>query len=196
MIQESELEPRLSVNQQCGVWGGFILAATGVILLAMGREPWCKCGQAVPFSWDIWSQHNSQHLIDPYFFTHVLHGIIFYGMLRWLWKSGSVTNRFVMAVLLESAWEVLENTPLVIERYRTVTMSLDYYGDSVANSLMDVIACAVGFGIAYRLKSWQSVAIIAATELALLLTIRDCLALNVLMLISPIEAVKEWQMGA
>ncbi len=135
-------------------------------------------------------------MIDPYFFTHGLHGIIFYGMLRWLWKAGSVTNRFVMAVLLESAWEVLENTPLVIERYRTVTMSLDYYGDSVANSLMDVIACAVGFGIAYRLKLWQSAAIIAATELALLLTIRDCLALNVLMLISPIEAVKEWQMGA
>lgn len=191
------LKPSLlnRTTRQCGATGIVILAATSLVLAAMGRHFWCECGGLEPFSWDIWSQHNSQHLIDPYSFTHVLHGILFYALLGWLWKSLSIEYRFSVAILLESSWEILENTPMVIERYRSVTISLDYYGDSIANSIMDVIACAIGFAIACRFRPRVSVAVFVATELILLITIRDCLTLNVVMLLWPLEAIKTWQMG-
>ncbi|HIK91160.1 MAG TPA: DUF2585 family protein, partial [Planctomycetes bacterium] len=116
-----------------------ILLITAVVLHLSGRVFWCQCGTCVPWSWDIWSQHNSQHLVDPYFFTHVLHGIALYGLLHWLWKSAPVSKRFWASILLEAGWEILENSPLIIERYREATISLDYYGDSIANSLFDIV---------------------------------------------------------
>lgn len=178
------------------VGAGLVLAAAGV-LLALGRTPWCACGSAVPWSWDVWSRHNSQHLLDPYTFTHVLHGLGFFA-LTWLLLGRRVPLawRAVITAGLESAWEVLENSPAVIERYRAETMSLDYFGDSVANSASDAGACLFGFWIASRLPWKWSVALFIATELVLLAWVRDSLVVNVIQLVWPIAAIKAWQTGA
>ena len=180
---------------QCLFVFAAILLTTAAMLQASGRVFWCQCGRWVPWSWDIWSQHNSQHLIDPYFFTHVLHGIAIYGLLHWLWKSAPVATRFLAAVVLEAGWELLENSSLAIDRYREVTISQDYYGDSISNSLFDIAACALGFLLAARMKPSWSVLFFVATELFLVLTIRDCLTLNIVMLVYPFDAIKHWQMA-
>ncbi len=174
---------------------GLIVAATAAILWLMGQPMWCKCGSWIPWSWDIWSSHNSQHLLDPYTPTHVLHGMILCGMLFWLPSSVPGSTRLLAAFVLESSWEILENPPLIIERYRESTMAQDYFGDSVINSVFDILACAVGYGIAFRLRAVQSVIFSIATELILLVWIRDCLTLNVLMLVWPIDAIKQWQLA-
>lgn len=166
-----------------------------VILHLLGRRPWCKCGGYSPWSWEIYSQHNSQHLIDPYTFTHVLHGIVFFGVLWLLRDRLSDSVRLMIAAVVEAAWEVLENTSLIIERYREATISLDYYGDSIANSVSDVLACLLGYLIASRLRWYYSVAIFLAVEVTLLLTIRDSLLLNVIMLVYPSDAILQWQAG-
>jgi len=106
-----------------------------------------------------------------------------------------VEQRFLVTVLLEAGWEILENSPIIINRYREAAISLDYFGDSIASSLFDIIACVLGFMLATRLKLWQSIAFVLATEVILLLTIRDCLTLNILMLLCPVDAVKQWQMN-
>ncbi len=160
----------------------------------MGRAWWCACGSPVPWSWDIWSSHNSQHLLDPYSLTHVLHGVILFYLLGAFLPRISTNRRFLIALIIESGWELLENSPLIIERYRSVTISLDYYGDSIANSISDILACGIGYLFAQKLGWRWSLALVVAFELFLLVTIRDCLALNVIMLVQPIEAVKQWQM--
>jgi hypothetical protein len=172
-----------------------IFAAAAISLWAMGRVWWCEAGDLAPWSWDIWTRHNSQHLIDPYTFTHILHGIFEFWMLGVLFPKMPLAWRLVIAVGIESAWEVGENTDAVIQRYREATLSLDYYGDSISNSLADIVACAGGFMIAYRLRFWRSLGLFLLTELVLVLWIRDSLILNVIMLIYPIEAIKNWQMG-
>jgi len=172
-----------------------MLLATVVALRLLGRVFWCDCGSLVPWSWDVNSQHNSQHLIDAYFFTHVLHGLVFYALLFAVRWPRTVESRFLAVLFLESVWEVLENSPPIIERYRAVTVSLGYYGDSIANSIVDILACSLGVLIACRATVWQSVAFFAATELLLVATIRDCLTLNVLMLAFPIDAIRQWQMA-
>lgn len=170
-----------------------LLAA--IVLAGMGRTIWCGCGSLVPWSWDIWSRHNSQHLLDPYSFTHVLHGVVFYALARALAGRAPLDVRFALAVAAESAWEVVENTDRVITHYREATISLDYYGDSVLNSLSDITAAALGFFVASRLPWWGSLAMFVAFEIALALWIRDSLVLNVVMLLYPIEAIRSWQMG-
>ncbi len=175
------------------VWIAVAMLLTMVALKMLGRIVWCECGGWSPWSWDIWSSHNSQHLIDPYFFSHVLHGFIFYAVLYFCWKSGSMVHRFRAAVLIEAAWELLENSPLIINRYREVTLAQDYFGDSIANSMFDILACSLGFLLAHRLKPVHSVAILVLTELIMTLAIRDCLLLNILMLLCPIDAVRQWQ---
>lgn len=174
---------------------GLVLLAGG-LQLAMGRIWWCACGQANLWSGDITSMHNSQHLLDAYTFTHILHGIGFYALI-WLvfHRVAGRAARLVFAVGLESAWEVIENTSLVIERYRTATISLGYYGDSIANSMADIAACAGGYLLAMWLPVWASITIFCSLEAALLWWIRDSLLLNILMLIYPFEAIKDWQMG-
>lgn len=171
------------------------LAATGGLLWQQGRVLWCKCGAWTPWSGEIWSSHNSQHLADPYSFTHVLHGFAFFGLLsltkRWL----SLPTRLVVAVVIESGWELLENSEMVIQKYREATISLDYFGDSVANSLSDVVMCAIGFLITSRMRPAVAVALFIVIELVLAAWIRDGLLLNLLMLIHPVEAVKQWQMA-
>ncbi len=170
-----------------------IVAATAGTLDLMGQWWWCSCGSLVPWSWDIWSSHNSQHLLDPYFFTHVLHGMLFFAALCLLPKRVPLQVRFLITMTIEGLWEILENSPIIVERYRAATISLDYYGDSIANSISDIGACALGFWITASLRWWWSVAIFVVVELLLVITIRDCLILNIIMLLCPIEAIKQWQ---
>ncbi len=172
-----------------------LFAGTALTLTSMGRRLWCKCGSLSPWSWDIWTEHNSQHLLDPYLFSHVLHGVVFFGLLALVAKSRSLADRLVIAGLLEAAWEVLENTPMVVNKYREATISLDYFGDSVANSMVDIVACMAGFLVAASIPAWASVGGFVAVELALAMWIRDSLILNVIMLIYPLESIKTWQMG-
>ena len=172
-----------------------IVLATAGVLHQAGRVLWCACGHAVPWSWDIWSPHNSQHLLDPYFFSHVLHGLLFYAALHLVVRVLSPADRFCIAVVLESAWEILENSPVIIDRYRDNTIALGYTGDSIANSITDIAACAIGFLLAWRFPVRRAVALFAVTETVMALTIRDNLLLNILMLIWPLDAVKQWQTG-
>jgi hypothetical protein len=173
-----------------------IVALAALILASMGRVWWCKCGLLNLWSGEIASMHNSQHLMDPYTFTHILHGIGFYALL-WalLGKRTSRSFRFVLAIGFESFWEIVENTSMVIERYRETTISLGYYGDSIANSIADIAACALGFGLAIWLPVWGSIALFFGIEGFLLWWIRDSLLLNILMLLWPLESVRNWQGG-
>jgi hypothetical protein len=174
-----------------------VLAVAAAVLAAMGRPWWCEAGDASPWSGDVWSRHNSQHLVDPYTITHVMHGFAAYAGL-WLLVRQVVgaPGRAAIAVGIETAWEILENTDAMIERYRATTISLDYYGDSVTNSVGDVIAFVAGYLGATVLPVWLAVGSFLAVDALLVLWIRDSLLLNVLMLVHPIEAVKSWQMGA
>jgi Protein of unknown function (DUF2585) len=172
-----------------------IVGAAALAELAMGRVPWCKCGSIKLWHGVVSSSENSQHITDWYTFTHILHGVGFYGVLWVLARRLSFGTRFVLAVCLEAAWEVLENTPMVIDRYRAATISLDYYGDSVINSMSDIAAMMAGFWFAHRTAVWVSVALIVVLEGLLALVIRDNLTLNILMLIHPFEAIKHWQAG-
>lgn len=144
---------------------------------------------------NIWSAHNSQHLLDPYSFTHVLHGVLFCLIAALVLPRTPFVWRLWWGTLAEAAWEVLENSAFVIERYRSVTISLGYEGDSIVNALADVACCALGFVLAHRIGARRSLIVFALTEAALLVTIRDNLTLNVLMLLWPVEGVKAWQMG-
>jgi len=170
-----------------------IVLVTTVALRCEGRIWWCACGSPRPWAADVWSSHCSQHLVDAYSVTHVSHGLIFFWLFAWLLPRWRVASRLVCALALAAAWEVAENSAFVIERYRTETMSLEYLGDSVANALADVAFCALGFLAAGRLGLVRTVALFVATELLLLLWIRDNLTLNVLMLITPIDSIKAWQ---
>jgi hypothetical protein len=173
----------------------FIIVAAAVLLYFEGRLWWCPAGDWWPWSWNIWSQHNSQHLIDPYSFTHILHGILEFWILGLLFPRLKLAWRLALAVFIESAWEVTENSSYVIQRYREETISLDYFGDSIINSLSDIVCCATGFVIGYKLRFWRSLALFLATEAVLIIWIHDSLLINILMLIYPIEAIKHWQMG-
>lgn len=164
-------------------------------LRAQGRLWTCSCGYVLFWSGDINSSDNSQHLFDPYTFTHVLHGFIFSGAAFLLLPALPAGGRFVIALSVEAAWEVLENMPLIINRYRSETISLGYTGDTILNSFGDIAACALGILVAARLGLKRTLVVAAIIELGLLLTIRDNLLLNIVMLIHPIEAIKVWQSG-
>jgi hypothetical protein len=173
-----------------------VLAAMAAILGAMGRSWWCAAGDANLWSSDVWSRHNSQHFVDPYTFTHVLHGLVFYA-LGWLILRRVVgpVGRWWVGFGLEVGWEVLENTDVLIERYRGTTVSLDYFGDSIANAIGDVLAYVVGWWLAGVLPVWTSLAVFLVVDGVLMLWIRDGLLLNGLMLVYPLEAVQRWQTG-
>ncbi len=172
-----------------------IMVIAAFILWTQGRVWWCQTGDYAPWAWNIWSTHNSQHLIDPYSFTHVLHGVLEFWLLGLVFRRVPVAWRLVIAVAIEACWEVAENSSYVIERYRAATISLDYFGDSILNSMSDIFCCGMGFVIAYKLKFWKSLALFLATEAVLVLTIHDSLLINMIMLIYPLEAIKKWQMG-
>jgi hypothetical protein len=171
-----------------------VLAATIAIMLAMGRPPICTCGTV-----ELWGEvgpKQSQMLADWYSLSHIIHGFLFYAALRWLWPKGSVELRFLIALLIEAGWELIENSPMIIDRYREATIALGYSGDSILNSLSDVAMMALGFLLARRLPVWLSIALILVMELVPLIVIRDNLTLNVIMLLAPTDAILNWQAGA
>jgi hypothetical protein len=181
-------------RRSTSIYAMTILTAAVVVLLAMGRIPFCKCGIISLWSSDVQSNQQSQQLTDPYTFTHIIHGAILYGLL-WLifGKRVPTASRFLLAAALESGWEILENTDFVINRYREATISLDYYGDSIFNSIGDIFAMMFGFWLALKLPARITAMMMLAIDLALLFLIRDSLAVNIIMLIHPIEVIKQWQ---
>lgn len=157
---------------------------------------WCKQGDWAVYINEAWnSSHTSQHVLDPYTFTHVLHGVAFFWLAGLIFTRLANDWRFLIAIVLESAWEIFENSNYIIEKYRQNTASLDYFGDSIANSVGDVAACALGFWVAVKLGAWRSLAFFVAVELILIFWIRDSLLINILMLIYPIDGIKQWQMA-
>jgi len=170
-----------------------VIGLSLAILLAMGRPGICTCGTI-----DLWGQvgpEQSQMLADWYSPSHIAHGFLFYLALRYAAPRWPVERRFALALLVEAAWEIVENTPMVIDRYREATIALGYNGDSILNSLSDIAMMALGFLAARRLPVWASIAVVAALELIPLIAIRDNLTLNVWMLLVPNDAVRAWQAG-
>ena len=172
-----------------------ILGLTAGIELAMGRLPFGPDGRFGLWESNIWSSEQSQRFADPYSISHIVHGLLFYGLLWLAARRVPLRYRFLAAVLLEAGWELLENSPLIINRYRAVTISLGYVGDSVLNSVSDVLMMSLGFLLASRWRVWASVAFVVAMEVGMLFWVRDNLTLNIIMLVHPIDAIKTWQMG-
>ena len=169
-----------------------ITAVMAAAMLAMGRHPICTCGTIDLFHPAL-DSGNSQHLFDWYTPSHIIHGFLFYALGWLVLRSRPPGERFLVAVTIEAAWEVLENSPIIIDRYREATMALGYSGDAIINSVADVAAMAIGFAFARRAPVWLTVLLAIGFELLTLAIIRDNLTLNVVMLIAPVDAIREWQ---
>jgi hypothetical protein len=170
-----------------------IAAAAAAILFAMGRPPICTCGRIA--LWGAGGPEQSQMLADWYSFSHVIHGVLFFALLRLVAPRSPVGRRFLLALIIEAAWEIAENTPIVIDRYREATIALGYSGDSILNSMSDIAMMAIGFALARKLPVWATAVLVLAFELVPLLVIRDNLTLNVWMLLFPDPSIQAWQAG-
>src|SRR5437762_5727725 len=183
------------MSRRTGFLALAILVAVGAIELAMGRNPICTCGTV-----ELWvgardSPQTSQMLADWYSLSHIVHGLLFYAGLWLIARRWPAERRFLLALLIEAGWKVIENTPMVIDRYRATTAALGYTGDSVINSLSDIVMMALGFLLARKLPVWASIALLLLLEIVPLFVIRDNLTLNVLALIAPSHAIQAWQAG-
>jgi uncharacterized membrane protein YjdF len=170
-----------------------LIALQAAALYTLGRVPVCSCGSIKLWQSTVNSSENSQHIFDWYTPSHVAHGFIFYLALWFLFPKAPVMLRLAVAVGIEAAWEIIENTPWIIERYRSGTISLSYYGDSILNSVTDTLAMMVGFLLASRLPVALSIALVIVFELFTAYWIRDNLTLNVVMLLYPLDAIRDWQ---
>jgi hypothetical protein len=170
-----------------------VLVLTAVIEIRAGRLLFGPDGKMGLWEGDVWSSEQSQRFADPYSFSHFIHGLLFYGFLWLVARKLPVRYRLIGAIILEACWEILENSPLIINRYREVTISLGYEGDSVFNSLSDIVFVALGFWYASKMRVWIVVLTIILMEIGTLLWVRDNLILNVIMLVYPIDAIRIWQ---
>ena len=184
-------------HKDAGAWLVVVLIVTATVweLRRQGRLWWCECGGPNPWAGDIWNPHNSQHLFDPYSFTHILHGVLLCGLVAWACPRLSSSWQLCLAVAAESLWEMIENTNFIIDRYRLTTLAVGYQGDTIANSLGDIFSAVVGFLLARRLGIRGSIVLFMATEAVLIFWIRDSLLLNVVMLLCPSDTIRAWQMG-
>ena len=173
-----------------------IVAATATLLYLMGRPPICTCGEVDLWVGQVNSSRTSQMLSDWYSPSHIVHGFLFYAALALVARKWTIERRFLAALAIEALWEIVENTPMIINRYREATAALGYTGDSLLNSVSDIAMMGIGFMLARRLPVWASIAIVLALELVPLFVIRDNLTLNVWMLLAPSETLKVWQTGA
>ncbi len=200
MVEELERPPDGPAGKEEGWFAplctGVLFVILAVIRLRLQDRPlWCSCGEPSLWAGQVNSLHNSQHVFDPYSFTHILHGFLLCGFL---WIVARNLHRFwkvTVTVGMECLWELLENSRFVIEKYRTATISFGYLGDSIANSLGDILCCATGFLIASRIGGKRALAVFLLVEMALLMTIRDSLTLNIIMLLHPVPAIRAWQLG-
>jgi hypothetical protein len=183
----------MTSTRRAAIAAVFVVVIATAILLAMGRHPICTCGTV-----DLWvgvrdSPKTSQMLADWYSFSHIVHGLLFYAALWLVARRWPVEWRLVIALIVEASWEIVENTPMVIDRYRTATAALGYNGDSVINSVSDILMMALGFLLARKLPAWAAVALLIVLELIPLYVIRDNLTLNIWMLLWPNQAIGAWQ---
>ena len=192
--------PSELVSRQRKLWLGvaivILLVLTALQLRSQGRLWLCSCGELYLWAGDIYSSHNSQHLLDPYSLTHMLHGLAFFWVLSLGAGRLSSELQVGLTVLMESVWEVIENSRFIIERYREATIALGYEGDTIVNSVGDIAICTGGYLLGVYLGLRRSIVLFAATEVVLVFWIRDSLLLNIVMLIYPFDAIKSWQMGS